>query len=486
MPAQIVLVEDEQNIRDTVSYALRQEGHQVTAYADGEEAWKALERRLPDLLILDILLPRLDGLELCRRVRARSESLPLMFLTSRDEEFDRVLGLELGADDYLCKPFSVRELCARVKVLLRRGVRRESEERLRVGPLELDGPRHTARWKDQAVRLTVTEFRMLQCLARQPGVVQHPRAAPGRGLSPRPVHVRPHRGHAHQAPAPQARSRPTRPSPASKPSTGWATATPPKAEPRPRAARRRAPRRPPFFSRIAVRLLAFNLLLVFLPVAGFLYLDTYERQLLRSLEHALAQQARVLAASLSGRGPLAPAAAEAPLRALQGRHEARFRIVDPEGRLLADSSRLGTSEPAAPFRSRARDRRAIVPRHPVPRRREPPPVPPGLLPHPPGPPPVRPAGAALRVRRVLLRRWHAPRRGAARGAGRRLRRGHAHLRRRPALRHPVQRGARAGPRAGRRRGAGFPIHLPHPARPVRAAPAGLRDLPGLRRRRPWP
>jgi two-component system sensor histidine kinase ChvG len=107
-----------------------------------------------------------------------------------------------------------------------------------------------------------------------------------------------------------------------------------------------------------VRLLAFNLLLVFLPVAGFLYLDTYERQLLRSLEHALAQQARVLAASLSGRGPLAPTAAEAPLRALQGRHEARFRIVDPEGRLLADSSRLGTGEPAAPC---GRPRLPVVP-----------------------------------------------------------------------------------------------------------------------------
>ncbi len=93
-----------------------------------------------------------------------------------------------------------------------------------------------------------------------------------------------------------------------------------------------------------MRLLAFNLLLVFLPVAGFLYLDTYERQLLRSLEHALAQQARVLAASISGRGPLTADTAAAPLRALEGRHEARFRIVDPEGRLLADSSRLGRSQ----------------------------------------------------------------------------------------------------------------------------------------------
>jgi two-component system sensor histidine kinase ChvG len=114
-----------------------------------------------------------------------------------------------------------------------------------------------------------------------------------------------------------------------------------------------------------VRLLAFNLLLVFLPVAGFLYLDTYERQLLRSLEHALAQQARVLAACLSGRGPLAPANAAAPLRELRRQHEARFRIVDPEGRLLADSSRLGHSQatpaprespaPAAPAAAPARD-----------------------------------------------------------------------------------------------------------------------------------
>jgi two-component system sensor histidine kinase ChvG len=139
-----------------------------------------------------------------------------------------------------------------------------------------------------------------------------------------------------------------------------------KAEPQGhRAFRRSAPaaRRPPFFSRIAVRLLAFNLLLVFLPVAGFLYLDTYERQLLRSLEHALAQQARVLAASLSGRGRLTVDAAAAPLRALERRHEARFRIVDPEGRLLADSSRLEHAEPspspapsaATPGAARARE-----------------------------------------------------------------------------------------------------------------------------------
>ncbi len=160
--------------------------------------------------------------------------------------------------------------------------------------------------------------------------------------------------------------------PASKPSTGWATATPTKAESQssrsgrpagPRSPGLRASRQPPFLSRIAVRLLAFNLLLVFLPVAGFLYLDTYERQLLRSLEHALAQQARVLAAALSDHGPLTVGAAAAPLRALAGRHEARFRIVGPAGGLLADSSQLDVGEPlpgptarvAAPTARAARD-----------------------------------------------------------------------------------------------------------------------------------
>jgi DNA-binding response OmpR family regulator len=175
--ATVALVEDEQNIRDTVAYSLRKEGYRVLAYRDGEEAWQAFERSLPDLVILDILLPRLDGLELCRRIRALSRSVPLIFLTSKDEEFDRVLGLELGADDYLCKPFSMRELAARVRVLFRRlGPRAraedETEEVLRRGSLELDGRRYTALWKAQGVALTVTEFRILRALAREPGVVK--------------------------------------------------------------------------------------------------------------------------------------------------------------------------------------------------------------------------------------------------------------------------------------------------------------------------
>src|SRR5262245_55504805 len=136
----IALVDDEESLRQTVGFALRREGYRVEIYPDGLAAWESFERDLPDLAILDVLMPRMDGLELCRRLRALSERLPILFLTSRDEEFDRVLGLELGADDYLCKPFSMRELAARVKVLLRRAaLSREpdgDEERiLEAGPL---------------------------------------------------------------------------------------------------------------------------------------------------------------------------------------------------------------------------------------------------------------------------------------------------------------------------------------------------------------
>ena len=126
--ARIALVDDEENLRESVGFALRREGYQVDAFPDGLAAWKSFEQgvlSLPDLVILDILMPQMDGLELCRRLRALSERLPILFLTSKDDEFDRVLGLELGADDYLCKPFSMRELAARVKVLLRRAAFRE-------------------------------------------------------------------------------------------------------------------------------------------------------------------------------------------------------------------------------------------------------------------------------------------------------------------------------------------------------------------------
>ena len=178
MTGTVAIVEDEQNIRENVSFALKREGYQVESYPDGLAAWEAFESSLPDLVILDIIMPRMDGLELCRRMRTLSETIPIVFLTSRDEEFDRVLGLELGADDYLCKPFSMRELVARVKVLFRRlsllngRAAVEEEELLTIGDLVLDLRRYTARWSDRTVPLTVTEFMMLHALVRRPGHVK--------------------------------------------------------------------------------------------------------------------------------------------------------------------------------------------------------------------------------------------------------------------------------------------------------------------------
>ncbi|MEO8433173.1 MAG: response regulator transcription factor [Acidobacteriota bacterium] len=174
----VALVEDEATIRETVTFALKRDGYRVLPFADGLEAWEAFQRELPGLAILDIVMPRMDGLELCRRLRSRSEALPIIFLTSRDEELDRVLGLELGADDYLCKPFSMRELAARVKVLFRRAALARAgdapppETLMRSGVLELDLQRYTAKWNGAAVALTVTEFLLLQALVRHPGHVK--------------------------------------------------------------------------------------------------------------------------------------------------------------------------------------------------------------------------------------------------------------------------------------------------------------------------
>src|SRR5262245_62841274 len=166
----VSVVEDEEGIREAVCVALRKEGYRTESFDDGARAWEAFERTLPDLAILDIGLPRLDGLELCRRLRSRSDALPIVFVTSREDEFDRVLGLEIGADDYLCKPFSMRELMARVRVLFRRasvaaGETAPGDERpLMIGSLALDPLRLAATWKGTAVPLTVTEVLLLQSL----------------------------------------------------------------------------------------------------------------------------------------------------------------------------------------------------------------------------------------------------------------------------------------------------------------------------------
>jgi two-component system response regulator ChvI len=178
-PTRVAVVEDEETLRETVTLALRQQGYAVESHADGQTAWDAFARTLPDLVLLDIGVPRLDGLDLCRRLRTLSARLPIIFVTSREEEFDRVLGLELGADDYVCKPFSMRELMARVKVLLRRAALSASgqaapdaESIIVAGALRLDLLRYTGRWREKAIELTVTEFLLLQSLAQRPGQVK--------------------------------------------------------------------------------------------------------------------------------------------------------------------------------------------------------------------------------------------------------------------------------------------------------------------------
>jgi DNA-binding response OmpR family regulator len=174
----VAVVDDEDNIRETVAFALRRDGYPVEQYGTGLEAWRTFQHKLPGLVILDITMPEMDGLELCRRLRGVSETLPIIFLTSRDEELDRVLGLEIGADDYLCKPFSMRELLARVKVLFRRAAidhgatRPAADAPVRLGELELDLQRYTVRWKTLPINLTVTEFMMLHALVRHPGHVK--------------------------------------------------------------------------------------------------------------------------------------------------------------------------------------------------------------------------------------------------------------------------------------------------------------------------
>ena len=178
--ATIALVDDDRNILTSVSIAMQSEGYVTRLYPDGESALKALLDNPADLGIFDIKMPRMDGLELLRRLREKSE-MPVIFLTSKDEELDEALGLAMGADDYITKPFSQRLLVARVKAILRRASFRrdtsgeqtadEPEPMLR-GKLEMDPARQHVRWDNKPVTLTVTEFMILEALANRPGVVR--------------------------------------------------------------------------------------------------------------------------------------------------------------------------------------------------------------------------------------------------------------------------------------------------------------------------
>mgnify|MGYP002525895237 FL=1 len=172
------LVDDDRNILTSVSIALEAEGFRVQTYTDGEEALRSLTARPVDLAILDIKMPRMDGVELLKRLREKS-SLPVIFLTSKDEEIDEVLGFKMGADDYIRKPFSLRLLIERIRAILRRadlasgiGSDSDSEPQIVRGDLVLDPARHECRWRDAGVTLTVTEFLILKSLVSRPGHVR--------------------------------------------------------------------------------------------------------------------------------------------------------------------------------------------------------------------------------------------------------------------------------------------------------------------------
>ena len=179
MPQTIALVDDDRNILTSVSMTLEQEGYAVRTYTDGESALQGLMAKPADLAVLDVKMPRMDGMELLQRLRARS-AMPVIFLTSKDEEVDEVMGLRLGADDYITKPFSQRLLLERIRALLRRNEVTRAEANGQVpggllvrGDLSLDETKHSCLWKNKPVQLTVTEFLLVKTLAIRPGLVKN-------------------------------------------------------------------------------------------------------------------------------------------------------------------------------------------------------------------------------------------------------------------------------------------------------------------------
>jgi len=173
MTRRVLLVDDDPHIRQLLAFAFDKAGMEVCEAADGEEALAEVARQTPDLVVLDINMPRMDGLEVCRRLRSSSE-VPVLFLSSRDDEFDRVLGIELGADDYVVKPFSPREVVARANAIMRRSAPRDTvpapaAESQTKGLLSLDTEGWIARWDGAEVALTVSEFNLLKAMAGAPG-----------------------------------------------------------------------------------------------------------------------------------------------------------------------------------------------------------------------------------------------------------------------------------------------------------------------------
>jgi len=178
MTQKIALVDDDRNILTSVSMALEAEGFEVKTYNDGEAGLEGITKNTPDLAILDIKMPRMDGMEVLNKLREKSD-IPVIFLTSKDDEVDQVIGLRMGADDYITKPFSQRLLVERIKTILRRqealnsNKKPKDEDKIVQGSLELDDSRHLCTWKGTPLNLTVTEYLLLKTLAVRPGHVKN-------------------------------------------------------------------------------------------------------------------------------------------------------------------------------------------------------------------------------------------------------------------------------------------------------------------------
>lgn len=166
----ILIVEDEKKIAEIIEAYLEKENFKVTTASDGNKAWDILEKEIPDLIVLDIMLPGIDGVEILKRVRSKS-NVPVIMLTAKSDEIDRILGLELGADDYVTKPFSPRELVARIKAVTRRKNESIEEDEISVSGLKINTSRHEAKMNGKLITLTVTEFEILKAIAKSPGRV---------------------------------------------------------------------------------------------------------------------------------------------------------------------------------------------------------------------------------------------------------------------------------------------------------------------------
>ncbi|MBF0521751.1 MAG: response regulator transcription factor [Candidatus Omnitrophica bacterium] len=175
--AHILIVEDDKNISKLVKYALEKSGYTCTAVITGEEAFDVLDTQSVDLILLDIMLPKIDGLEVCKQIRSHNkfQSVPIVMLTAKGEEVDRVVGFELGADDYIVKPFSPRELVLRIKAILKRAQNKKpegSKDIITIGDITIDIPRHTVTVAEKIVELTAMEFKLLITLMTRVGRVQ--------------------------------------------------------------------------------------------------------------------------------------------------------------------------------------------------------------------------------------------------------------------------------------------------------------------------